>query len=310
VVERSEIMNTAVKSNPKNKIHIGSYAFDAVLVVFMILFSIVMIYPLANVIAISLSSSQMISSGKVTWLPKEITLTGYEIVFGQKTIWIAYLNTVKYAVAYAVVSLFMTSLLAYTLLIPEFVLRKPITIYLLITMFFSGGTVPTYLVVKNLGLMNTMWALVLPGAVTAYNVFVYRAFFRGLSIEIREAAKIDGAGDISILFRIYMPLSKALYATFGLFAVVGMWNSYFNALLYIKDEAKQPIQNVLRSILFTSGATGGTFDGVNQLVQSGKLNPKNVQYATIFATVAPVLMIYPFLQKHFAQGVQVGSVKG
>ena len=116
-----------------------------------------MIYPLVNVIAISLSSSAMISSGKVTWFPKEITFTGYEIVFGQSTIWIAYLNTVKYAVTYAVVSLFMTSLLAYTLLIPEFVLRKPLTIYLLITMFFSGGTVPTYLVVRNLGLMNTMW---------------------------------------------------------------------------------------------------------------------------------------------------------
>jgi len=303
-------VSSVAKRKAKNEIHIGSHVFDVMLVIFMILFSVVMIYPLVNVIAISLSSSAMISSGKVTWFPKEITFTGYEIVFGQSTIWIAYLNTVKYAVTYAVVSLFMTSLLAYTLLIPEFVLRKPLTIYLLITMFFSGGTVPTYLVVRNLGLMNTMWALVLPGAVSAYNVFVYRAFFRGLSIEIREAAKIDGAGDATILFRIYMPLSKALYATFGLFAIVGMWNSYFSALLYIKDEAKQPIQNVLRSILFSSGAMGGTFDGVNQLVQSGKLNPKNVQYATIFATVAPVVMIYPFLQKYFAQGVQVGSVKG
>ena len=303
-------MSSVAKRKAKNEIHIGSHVFDVMLVIFMILFSVVMIYPLVNVIAISLSSSAMISSGKVTWFPKEITFTGYEIVFGQSTIWIAYQNTVKYAVTYAVVSLFMTSLLAYTLLIPEFVLRKPLTIYLLITMFFSGGTVPTYLVVRNLGLMNTMWALVLPGAVSAYNVFVYRAFFRGLSIEIREAAKIDGAGDATILFRIYMPLSKALYATFGLFAIVGMWNSYFSALLYIKDEAKQPIQNVLRSILFSSGAMGGTFDGVNQLVQSGKLNPKNVQYATIFATVAPVVMIYPFLQKYFAQGVQVGSVKG
>jgi putative aldouronate transport system permease protein len=303
-------MKPVAKRNTKNKIHIGSYTFEAALVIFMVLFSVVMVYPLINVIAISLSSSQMISSGKVTWFPREITFMGYEIVFGQSTIWISYLNTIKYAVTYAVVNLFMTSLLAYTLLIPEFALRKPITIYLLITMFFSGGTVPTYLVVRNLGLMNTMWALVLPAAISAYNVFVYRAFYRGLSIEIREAAKIDGAGDISILFRIYMPLSKALYATFGLFAVVGMWNSYFSALLYIKDEAKQPIQNVLRSILFTSGAMGGTFDGVNQLVQSGKLNPKNVQYATIFATVAPVLMIYPFIQKYFVQGVQVGAVKG
>ena len=158
--------------------------------------------------------------------------------------------------------------------------------------------------------MNTMWALVLPGAVSAYNVFVYRSFYKGISLEIREAARIDGAGEAAVLFRIYMPLSKALYATFGLFAIVGMWNSYFNAMLYIKDQTRQPIQNILRTILFSSGAEGGTYDGVNQLVQNGVLNPKNVQYATIFATVAPVLMIYPFIQKHFTQGMQVGSVKG
>lgn len=293
-----------------NEIHIGSYTFEFILAIIMVVFSIIMIYPLVNVIAISLSDPTAISSGAVRWWPKGFNTKGYEIVFGQKAIWVAYKNTIIYALVATFINLLLTSMMAYVLMVPDFVLQKPLTIFLLITMFFNGGTVPTYLLVRDLKIMNTIWALVLPNAISAYNVFVYRSFFRGISNEIRDAARIDGAGEASILFRIYMPLSKALYATFGLFAIVGMWNSYFEALLYIKDEARQPIQMILRTILFKSGAAGGTFDGVNQMVQSGQLNPMNVQYATIFATMAPILLIYPFIQKYFTQGIQLGSVKG
>lgn len=293
-----------------NKIHIGSYFFEVALVIFMIAISIIMLYPFLNVLAVSFSSNAMISSGKVTWFPKEFNIGGYEIVFGQNAIWRAYKNTLIYALVGTVINLLLTSMLAYAMMVKDFVLRKPLTIYLLITMFFSGGTMPTYLVIKDLGLMNTIWALVLPGAISAYNVFVYRAFYNGISTEIREAARVDGAGEFNILFRIYMPLSKALYATFGLFSMVGIWNNYYNALLYIKDENRQPIQMILRQILFSSGAAGGTFDGVSELVQSGKINPKNVQYACIIATIAPILMIYPLIQKNFTQGMQIGAVKG
>lgn len=294
----------------KNKIHMGSYTFDVVLIIIMFVFSIIMIYPFINIIAISLSSSAMISSGQVSWWPREINLKGYEIVFGQNAVWRAYKNTILYAVVATVINLLFTSMIAYALTVSDFVLKKPLTIYLVITMFFSGGTVPTYLIVNKLGMLNTIWSMVLPNAISAYNVFVYRAFYKGISSEIREAARVDGANEIGILFRIYMPLSKALYATFGLFSVVGIWNGFFDALLYLKDESKQPIQMILRKILFTSGAAGGTFDGVSQLMQNGTLNPKNVQYACIIATIAPILLVYPFIQKHFAQGMQIGAVKG
>jgi putative aldouronate transport system permease protein len=276
----------------------------------MIGISIIMIYPFINVIAISLSSSKMISMGVVTWWPKEFNFKGYEVVFGQNNVWIAYKNTIIYVIVGTAINLLLTSMIAYALMINDFVFRKPITIILLITMFFSGGTVPTYLAVQKFHMIDTLWALVLPNAVSAYNVFVYRAFYKGISSEIREAAMVDGASNFRILFKIYMPLSKALYATFGLFSAVAIWNNFFDALLYIKDSAKQPIQMILRQILFASGAAGGTFDGVNEMMQKGIINPKNVQYACIIATIGPILLVYPFIQRYFAQGVQIGAVKG
>lgn len=294
----------------KNKIHIGSYTFDVFLVILMIGISIIMIYPFINIIAISLSSSKMISMGVVTWWPKEFNFKGYEIVFGQNNVWIAYKNTIIYVIVGTTINLLLTSMIAYALMLNDFVFRKPLTILLLITMFFSGGTVPTYLAVQKYHMIDTLWALVLPNAVSAYNVFVYRAFYRGISSEIREAAMVDGASNFRILFRIYIPLSKALYATFGLFSAVAIWNNFFDALLYIKDSAKQPIQMILRQILFASGAAGGTFDGVSEMMQKGIINPKNVQYACIIATIGPILLVYPFIQRYFAQGVQIGAVKG
>lgn len=303
-------MDSKQNKKVKNKIHIGSYTFDVILVILMIGISIIMIYPFINVIAISLSSSKMISMGVVTWWPKEFNFKGYEVVFGQNDVWIAYKNTIIYVIVGTAINLFLTSLIAYALMLNDFVFRKPLTIMLLITMLFSGGTVPTYLAVQKFHMIDTIWALVLPNAVSAYNVFVYRAFYKGISSEIREAAMVDGASNFRILFKIYMPLSKALYATFGLFSAVAIWNNFFDALLYIKDNAKQPIQMILRQILFASGAAGGTFDGVNEMMQKGIINPKNVQYACIIATIGPILLVYPFIQRYFAQGVQIGAVKG
>ncbi len=175
-------------------------------------------------------------------------------------------------------------------------------------MFFSGGTVPTYLLIQNLGLYDSWWALILPNAVSAYNVFVYRSFYQGISTELREAARIDGAGELTILTRIYGPLAKALYATFGLMAVVGVWNSYYEALLYIKEPGRQPIQMLLRKIVFTQNTANMT--NAQVMISNGDLNPLNVQYACIIATIGPILLVYPFIQKYFAQGMQVGAVKG
>lgn len=232
-------------ARPKNKIYIGSRAFDVFLIIFMLILSIIFIYPFLNVVATSLSSNRMITTGQVTFYPRELILDGYKMLIREQNILRAYGNTIIVALGSALLSLSLTSLLAYVMMIPEFVLRKPLSVFLLITMFFSGGTVPTYLLIQNLGLYDSYWALILPNAVSAYNVFVYRSFYKGISMEIREAARIDGAGEFKVLTTIYVPLSKALYATFGLMAVVGVWNSYYEALLYIREPARQPIQMLL-----------------------------------------------------------------
>lgn len=291
-----------------NKIHIGSRAFDVFLIAFMIIVSIIFLYPFLNVIATSLSSNRMITTGQVTFFPKEFHLDGYKALFKDENILGAYWNTIVIAVGTMIVSLVVNSLMAYVMMAPEFVLRKPLSIILLITMFFSGGTVPTYLLIQNLGLYDSWWSLILPNAVSAYNIFIYRSFYQGISPEIREAARIDGASEFQILTKIYVPLSKALYATFGLFSVVGVWNSYYEALLYIKDPAKQPIQMLLRKIVFTSGTAN--MSDAQQMISNGNLNSLNVQYACVIATIGPILLVYPFIQKYFAQGVQVGAVKG
>lgn len=296
------------KKKNKNKIQIGSRTFDVFLIVFMFVLSVIFLYPFLNVIAISLSSNRMITTGQVTFYPKELMLEGYKLLFKEENILGAYFNTIIIALGATAFSLVMNSLLAYVLMIKDFVLRKPISILLLITMFFNGGTVPTYLLIQKMGLYNSWWSLILPGAVSAYNVFVYRAFYQGISPEIREAARIDGASETAILTRIYVPLSKALYATFGLFSVVGVWNSYYEALLYIKDPAKQPIQMLLRKIVFTSG-TANMADA-QQMISNGLMNQLNVQYACVIATIGPILLVYPFVQKYFAQGMQLGAVKG
>lgn len=274
----------------------------------MIIVAIIFLYPFLNVIATSLSSNRMITTGQVTFFPKEFHLDGYKALFKDENILGAYWNAIVIAVGTMIVSLVLNSLMAYVMMAPEFVLRKPLSIILLITMFFSGGTVPAYLLIQNLGLYDSWWSLILPNAVSAYNIFIYRSFYQGISPEIREAARIDGASEFQILTKIYVPLSKALYATFGLFSVVGVWNSYYEALLYIKDPAKQPIQMLLRKIVFTSGTSN--MSDAQQMISNGNLNSLNVQYACVIATIGPILLVYPFIQKYFAQGVQVGAVKG
>ncbi len=302
------LRKTKKQAQPESKIYIGSKVFDVFLILFMLILSVIFLYPFLNVVATSLSSNRMITTGQVTFFPRELMVDGYKMLFKEQNILGAYWNTIVIAVGTMVISLSLTSLMAYVMMVPDFVLRKQLSVFLLITMFFSGGTVPTYLLIQNLGLYNSWWSLILPNAVTAYNVFVYRSFYKGISPEIREAARIDGAGDLKILTKIYVPLSKALYATFGLFSVVGVWNSYYEALLYIKDPGKQPIQMLLRKIVFTSG-TANMADS-QQMISNGAMNQLNVQYACVIATIAPILLVYPFIQKYFAQGMQVGAVKG
>lgn len=293
----------------KYKEGIWSRAFDIFNYVFLILLMIITIYPLFNVFALSVSESKYIIRGVVTWFPKGFTLSGYDVIFKSPKMFDGYKWTILYAIGSVAFTLVLTSMLAYALAVKEFIYRKFLMIFLAITMFFGGGLIPSYINIKNLGLIDTYWVMVIPGCVSAFNVIMFRTFFDNIVKDLREAAVMDGANDIIILFKIILPLSKSLLATFTLFTVVGVWNSWFNAMLYISDEARYPLQMVLRGILSQnpsdqlSGASG-------QIIAGMTVNPKNIQMAAVFFAMAPILLMYPFLQKHFVKGVMIGSIKG
>ncbi|WP_422660522.1 carbohydrate ABC transporter permease [Paenibacillus sp. EC2-1] len=287
----------------------GSKLFNVFNYSFMILLCIIMLYPLLNTLAISLSNPSEIIQGKVSWFPKGFNLEGYKYIFQEPRLMISFRNTVIYATVGTFVMLTLTSLMAYPLSMQEFVLKKFITIFLTITMFFGGGLIPTYLLIRKLQMIDTLWVMVIPGAISAFNVIIFRTFFQNLPKELRESAHMDGANDITILFRIYLPLSKALLATFALFGIVGAWNGWFEALIYLNDENKYPIQMLLRKMI-TETDTGAMNAQTFQLVAAMKLHGKNIKMATVMVTILPILFLYPFLQRHFVSGMMIGSIKG
>lgn len=288
---------------------LGSRLFDTFNYAAMFLLIVVMVYPLMNVISLSLSHADFIALGEVSWFPKGFNLKGYEIIFDKPLLYISYKNTVLYAAAGTFLTLLLTSLMAYPLTIAKFQMKRFITIFLAVTMFFSGGMIPTYLLMKNLHMLNTFWVMVIPGCISAYNVIIFRTFFQNIPSELRESAYMDGASDLTVLFRIYLPLSKALLATFALFTIVGHWNEWFSALIYLRDENKYPLQMFLRSVIFSQQGTGQG-EKIANMIQTRQVNPKNIQMAAIVITMAPILCIYPFVQKYFVKGVMVGSIKG
>jgi len=288
---------------------LSSRLFDTFNYAAMFLLIVVMIYPLMNVISLSLSHADFIALGEVSWFPKGFNLKGYEIIFDKPLLYISYKNTVLYAAVGTFLTLLLTSLMAYPLTIAKFQVKRFVTLFLAVTMFFSGGMIPTYLLMKNLHMLNTFWVMVVPGCISAYNVIIFRTFFQNIPSELRESAYMDGASDLTVLFRIYLPLSKALLATFALFTIVGHWNEWFSALIYLRDENKYPLQMFLRSVIFSQQGTGQG-EKIANMIQTRQVNPKNIQMAAIVITMAPILCIYPFVQKYFVKGVMVGSIKG
>jgi len=276
----------------------------------MVFIIVVMIYPLLHVFAMSLSSTAQMDLGNITVYPLGFDTEGYKFIINNPQFWNSYKNTLLYVVVGTPISLLFTSLIAYPLAMKEFVLRKPLSIFLAITLFFNGGLIPTYLVIQSLGLINTIWALVLPGAVTTFNVIIYRTVFQSIPIEMRESAFMDGANDLTILFRIYMPLSKALLATFGLFSIVGIWNDWFDPLIYFNNVTMYPIALYLEQMIvqgnFTQGAGGNlAADAINNLLVS----PVTIQMAVVVVAMLPVLILYPFAQRYFTKGILIGAIK-
>ena len=282
-------------------------AFDVVLVILMILLSAIFIYPLLNMLALSFSDSQELKSLPVYLMPKGFSLESYKALLNDSRTILYYWNTIQYAAVGTVIMLLTTSLMAYPLSIPSMRGRKLVSILLTITMFFGGGLIPYYVTIMQLGIIDSFWVMVIPGAISAYNVIVFKTFFMSIPESLRESAGLDGAGHFRILFQIILPLSKAVIATFALFSIVGYWNDYMTALLYLRDDTKYPIQLLMRRLLVLMDYKDAS---TAQLLKDYRaISSRTTKAAATIITVVPVLCVYPFMQKHFAKGVLVGSIK-
>ena len=288
--------------------------FDTVIFIILTLILFVVAYPLYLVIISSFSDPTAVSAGKVLLRPIGFTLKGYAEVFKNSQVMRGFFNSIVITFVGVCVNLAVTLPTAYALSRDNFSGKKPITVFYMITMFFGGGMIPTYLVVKNMQLLNTIWALVLPGCLSVYNMIVARTFFKSnISEELYEAGEIDGCTQSRFFFQIALPLSKAIIAIMVLYYGVGHWNSYFSALLYISDQDKYPLQLVLRNILITNQTAlsqTATTAAARAALQEQQQLIDVMKYSLIIISSVPVLIMYPLVQKHFVKGVMIGSVKG
>ncbi len=267
--------------------------------------------PLIYIVANSFSSASAVSAGRVLLWPVEPSLQAYKVAFGDPQIMRGYLNSFIYAIGGTLISVTLTIAIAYPLSRRTFFGRNVIMSVLIFTMLFSGGLIPTYLVVQDLGMLNTRWAMVIPSAIGVWQVIIARTFFRStIPDELYEAATIDGASDLRFLWSIVLPLSKPVIAVIALMYAIFQWNSYFDALVYLKDPSLYPLQIVLRNVLILNTTAGGstTQNLAQQLEQQQLANV--LKYALIVISSLPVLIIYPFVARHFTKGVMVGAVKG
>jgi putative aldouronate transport system permease protein len=265
------------------------------------------IIPFWYVIVMSITPLEVWSkSGGSLLVPlNKITLSGYEQLLTSARLPRSFGVSIYITVLGTALNLIVTTMMAYPLSLPYFRLRTPLTILVLFTLLFQGGLIPTYLLVKNLGLMNSYWALMLPGLVSAWNLLVMKSFFENLPVELKDAAKTDGASEWQVFWDVVLPLSRPILATIGLFYAVGHWNEFFDALLYISSTDKQPLQIVLREIL--SAGNTNEFVDVNR---AASMPVQSLRAAAVIIALIPMLIVYPFLQRHFTKGVLIGSIKG
>ncbi|MCF2938650.1 carbohydrate ABC transporter permease [Paenibacillus alkaliterrae] len=291
----------------KMKQRLGEKTFDFVNTLFMLTLILVTLYPFLYVLFASVSDPGLLAKNRgILFAPVGFSLRAYELVLNNAMIIIGYANTLFYVIVGTAINIFLTSLGAYALSRRNVMLKKPIMMMLVFTMFFSGGLVPTYLLINDLGMMDTRWALIIPSAMSVWNLIIMRTSFQGIPESLEEAAKLDGANDFTILFRIILPLSLPVLAVMVLFYGVGHWNSYFNAMIYLRDRDLFPLQLILREILITN-STDNFITGV----AGGDRYPigETVKYATIIVATLPILFLYPFLQKYFVKGFMIGSIK-
>lgn len=274
---------------------------------FLLLICLITLLPLIHVLAQSLSSSTAIDQGKVNFLPVDFTIDNFKYVFQDKSIWRAYGVTIFITVFGTLFNLLATATMAYPLSREELVGRKFFLLMVLFTMIFSAPLIPTFLVVQSLGLLDTIWALIFPTAISAFNMFVMRSFFMNIPSELIDASRIDGLGEIRILFQVVLPLSKPALATLGIFYAVAHWNSYFQALIYIDNRNLYPLQIKLREMIVDESVILN--DPTSSFYTMLSSSPEGIKMAAIVAATIPVICIYPFLQKHFIKGFMLGSLK-
>ncbi|UVI27372.1 carbohydrate ABC transporter permease [Paenibacillus spongiae] len=288
----------------------GDRMFDAINHVLLLLLLAVVLYPLVFVVSASISDPSAVLNGEVWLWPKDLSITGYKKVFANQDILRGYLNTIVYTILGTCVNLVMTVMAAYPLSRKEFYGRNAVTALFVFTLFFSGGLIPSYLLVKNLGMVNTMWALIIPNAVAIWNIIIMRTFFQqSIPGEVQESAQIDGCGNIRILLKIVLPLSLPILAVMTLFYSVAHWNAFFNALIYLTDRGKYPLQLILREILIQSNMQEMIQTNEESLAKS-IMEAESIKYAVVIIANLPVLLLYPFLQRYFVKGMIIGAVKG
>ncbi|SEQ21736.1 carbohydrate ABC transporter permease [Butyrivibrio sp. TB] len=279
--------------------------------ILLALLLVAVLYPIIYIISCSFSSGNALMTGKVKLLPVEPTLQSYKAVFKYQSIWTGYLNSIIYAVVGTAISMVMTLLAAYPLSRDDFRGKKIYMFIILFTMMFSGGLIPTYLLIKNLGMMDTIWAVVLPGAVSAYNIIVARTFFANtIPKELYEAAEMDGCSDFRFFITIVLPLSTPIIAVLSLWVIVGLWNSYFGPMIYLNSQDKYPLQLVLRKILLLSQVNLNQSNIDPETIRKNQYLGEMLKYGTIIVSTLPLMIVYPFVQKYFVKGVMIGSVKG
>lgn len=282
----------------------------SVISVVMTLLLIIVLYPLIYVLSSSFSSGSAVSAGRVILWPVQPTLNGYKVVFGYRSVWIGYRNSIIYTLFGTALNIVLTTMVAYPLSVRRFHGRKFVTTLFMIIMFFNGGMIPTYILMSQLHLTNTRWAIILSGGISVYNMIIMRTFFQNsIPEDLHEAAMLDGVSDIGYLFKIVMPLSKAIYSVITLYYAVAHWNGYFNAMLYLRDPDLLPLQNVLRSILNAARIDVSQITDSDLLAQLIGLADV-MKFSLIVISCVPVLIAYPFVQRFFEKGVMIGSVKG
>lgn len=301
-------MSAVIKETKADRI------FKAFNISFLFIALMVVLYPLIYIVSASVSDPAQVNSGEMWLFPKGFTLEGYKLIFENDQIWRGYLNTIFYTALGTLINLAVTIPAAYALARKDFIGRGFLTGFFVLTMFFSGGLIPTYLVVKDLGLIDTVWAMVLPNAAAVWSIIIARVFFQvTIPKELEESARIDGCSNFRMFMKIVLPLSAPIIAVMALFYGVGHWNGYFNALIYLSDKDLYPLQLVLREILvlqeMSSQSTSLT-GSMAEMLHSKEQLAAIIKYGVMIVSTLPIIIVYPFLQRFFVKGVMIGSLKG